>query len=192
MREVSRPSHRLLTAGGDRVLDSQRRHTVKSKLALVTALLTAAVVAAPAAAEERVCRGTIGSATVDNLKVPDRASCTLRGTRVRGTIKVGTGSTLVANRVRVIGNVQAERSRRVVVRRGSRVGGSIQIVKVRRGGAVRRSRIVGDVQFFENRGRIVIRGNRINGNLQCKENKPRPIGGRNRVGGNKEDQCRRL
>lgn len=158
----------------------------------VTALLAAAALAGPAAAEEGVCRGTIGAATVDNLRVPDRASCTLRGTRVKGTIKVGTGSRLVANRVRVVGNVQAEGSRRVVVRRRSRVGGSIQVVDARRGGAVRRTRITGDVQFFENRGPIEIRRNWIDGNLQCKANRPRPFGGRNRVGGNKEDQCRRL
>ena len=165
---------------------------MRTIIVLVTGFLAAGAFAASAAAEERICRGTIRAATVDNLKVPDGASCTLRRTRVKGTIKVGTGSWLLANRVRVVGNVQAEGSRRVVVRRGSRVGGSIQIVDARRGGAVRGSRITGDVQFFENRGRIVIRRNRINGNLQCKENNPRPIGGRNRVGGNKEDQCRRL
>ena len=165
---------------------------MRTTLVFVAAALAAAAFTGPAAAEERICRGTIGAATVDNLKVPDRAACTLRGTRVKGTIKVGTGSRLVANRVRVVGNVQAEGSRRVVVRRRSRVGGSIQVVNVRRGGAVLRTRVTGDVQFFENRGQIEIRRNWINGNLQCKENKPRPIGGRNRVGGNKEDQCRRL
>jgi hypothetical protein len=165
---------------------------MKATLVFVTAALAAAAFAGPAAAEERRCRGTIGAATVDNLRVPDGASCTLRGTRVKGTIKVGTGSKLVASRVRVVGNVQAEGSRRVVVRRRSRVGGSIQVVNLRRGAAVLRTRVTGDVQFFENRGQIEIRRNWINGNLQCKENRPRPIGGRNRVGGNKEDQCRRL
>ena len=34
--------------------------------------------ATPAAAEERVCRGTIGATTVDNLRVPDYASCERR------------------------------------------------------------------------------------------------------------------
>jgi hypothetical protein len=164
---------------------------MKAMLVLVTALLAAGAFASSAAAEERVCRGTLGARTVDNLRVPDGASCTLKRTRVKGTIKVGTGSTLVANRVRVVGNVQAEGARRVVVRRGSRVGGSIQVVQGR-AGSVHRSRIVGDVQFFENRGRIVIARNRINGNLQCKENSRRPRGGGNVVGGNKEDQCARL
>jgi hypothetical protein len=32
--------------------------------------------------------GTIGGRTVDNLKVPQGATCTLNGTYVKGTIKV--------------------------------------------------------------------------------------------------------
>jgi hypothetical protein len=43
----------------------------------------------PAAlAEEKVCRGSIGARTVDNLRVPQGATCTLNGTFVKGTIKV--------------------------------------------------------------------------------------------------------
>jgi hypothetical protein len=71
-------------------------------------LLALAVMAPAALAEERVCRGTIGRATVDNLRVPQGASCTLNGTRVQGTIKVENNANLVANGVRVIGNVQSE------------------------------------------------------------------------------------
>jgi hypothetical protein len=155
------------------------------------ALVAAAFVAAPASAEERSCRGTLRAVTVDNLRVPQGATCRLRGTRVKGTIKVERAGRLFARHVRVIGNVQGEGARHVAVTRGSRVGGSIQVVQGRHG-SVLRSRIVGDVQFFENRGRIEIRRNRINGNLQCKENARRPVGGRNVVGGNKEDQCARL
>src|SRR5919106_4692690 len=89
----------------------------------------------PAAlAEERVCRGSIGGRTVDNLKVPQGATCTLNGTFVKGTIKVERAATLRAHGVRVIGNVQAENSRNVVVNEGSRIGGSGQIVP---GGAAR-------------------------------------------------------
>jgi hypothetical protein len=167
---------------------------MKRIVVLITMLVAGGALATPAAAEERICRGTLGAITVDNLRVPDGRSCTLNGTRAKGTIKVGTRSTLVANGVRVVGNVQSESSRRVVVRRGSRIGGSIQVVQGLRGGsaAVLFSRIGQDVQFFENRGPIEIRGNRINGNLQCKQNRPRPFGGRNVVGGVKQDQCARL
>ena len=68
-------------------------------------LLALAVMAPVALAEETVCRGTIGARTVDNLRVPQDASCTLNGTRVQGTIRVENGAKLVANGVRVIGNV---------------------------------------------------------------------------------------
>jgi hypothetical protein len=167
--------------------------------------------AGPAAAEERVCRGTIGTETVDNLRVPQGATCTLNGTFVKGTIKVGRGAVLRAFGVRVVGNVQAENARNVVVREGSRIGGSIQVVQ---GGAARIARnrvngdilfddqvgalaanrnvIGGDLQAFQNTGGVEIRNNRIDGNLQCKANRPAPVGGGNVVQGNKEDQCRRL
>jgi hypothetical protein len=167
--------------------------------------------AGQAMAEERVCRGTIGAATVDNLRVPQGATCTLNGTFVKGTVKVERAATLRANGIRVIGNVQAENAHNVLVRRGSTVGGSVQIVQ----GAwaqILGSRINGDILFddqrralkansnvvggslqaFQNTGGVEIRNNRIDGNLQCKANVPAPVGGGNIVQGNKEDQCRRL
>ena len=158
---------------------------------LAAVLAVVAVTAAPAAAEERTCRGSLGAVTVDNLRVPAGRSCTLNGTRVQGKIRVASGATLVARRIRVIGDVQAEGARLVVVRDGSRIGGSIQIVQGR-AGSVLGSRVNGDIQFFENRGRIEIRRNRVGGNLQCKENARRPIGGANVVDGVKSDQCARL
>ncbi len=167
--------------------------------------------AAPASAEERVCRGTIRAKTVDNLRVPDYANCVLLGTRVKGTIKVEWNATLRAEDVVVIGNVQAENAKSVRVLEGSRVGGSVQ---VKQGGSatVSDSRVDGDIQYdsnsatlkvlrnvvggsvqaFQNSGGLEIRRNTIDGNLQCKSNKPAPVGGNNRVQGNKEDQCARL
>jgi hypothetical protein len=162
-------------------------------------------------AEERVCRGTIGDTTVDNLRVPQGASCTLNGTRVQGTITVQTNARLVANDVVVIGNVQGENARNVRVLDGSRIGGSVQVVQG--GGAtvadsringdilydeneaalfILRNRVGGDVQAFQNTGGVEIRRNTIDGNLQCKANRPAPTGGGNIVQGNKEDQCARL
>ena len=167
--------------------------------------------ATPASAEERVCRGSIGAVTVDNLRVPQGASCTLNGTRVEGTVKVGRNATLRATNIHVIGNVQAENAQKVVIRAGSRVGGSVQIVQ---GAAARilgsringdilfddqsgklaanSNRIGGNLQAFHNTGGVVINDNRIDGNLQCKENVPAPTGGGNVVQGNKEDQCKAL
>jgi len=154
------------------------------------ALTLSTLAAAPAYAEERTCRGTLGAITVDNLRVPQGATCTLEGTRVKGTVSVERNATLRAFNVRVVGNVQSEDAKRVVVRR-SNVGGSIQHVQ---GGSavVKRNQVNGDVQMFSNDGQIEIRRNRIDGNLQCKSNQPAPFGGGNIVGGNKEDQCRHL
>jgi hypothetical protein len=177
--------------------------------AIVATLLV--VPGAPAFAEERVCRGTIGARTVDNLRVPQGATCRLNGTFVKGTIKVQRAATLIATNVRVIGNVQGENARNVVVKGGSRVGGSVQVVQGARA-RVANSQVSGDILYDENRGRVSvvssrigedvqafqntggvrIRDNRIQGNLQCKANSPRPTGGGNVVHGNKEDQCRRL
>jgi hypothetical protein len=163
-------------------------------LVLAAGLVSAAVGVAPARAEERTCRGTMGATTVDNLRVPSGATCTLTGTKVKGTLKVERGATLHASGIRVIGNIQAENALRVKVA-GSHIGGSIQIVQSRNSSTLSkldRNTVKQDVQFFENRGAISITGNRINGNLQCKANNPRPTGGGNVVGGNKEDQCARL
>ena len=102
-------------------------------------------------AEERICRGTIGAATLDNVRVPPDAVCRLNGTQVKGTIKVERNAQLIANRVLVIGNVQGENARTVRVLDASRVGGSVQVV---RGGsaAVADSRVIGDILYDENRG----------------------------------------
>jgi hypothetical protein len=169
--------------------------------------LASLALASPAAAEEKVCRGSMGRVSVDNLVVPQGARCVLRGTVVQGTLQVARDATLRARRVRVIGNVQGENARRVNVIR-SRVGGSVQ---VKQGGAasVRRSvithdiqydanrsalrasrnRVGGSIQVFQNTGGVLIANNRVDGNLQCKENAPPPRGGGNVVQGVKEDQC---
>ncbi|MBA2639513.1 MAG: hypothetical protein H0U77_05885 [Nocardioidaceae bacterium] len=148
------------------------------------------VLAAPAAAEERTCRGSIGATTLDNVRVPQGATCRLEGTTVQGTIKIENNARLYATDIRVIGNIQGEGHRRVDVQR-SRVGGSIQLVQGE--AALLRNNNVGqDVQSFENSATQRFTLNRINGNLQCKENTPKPTGGQNTVGGNKEDQCANL
>ena len=185
---------------------------MKRKLTIILAAV-AMTMAVPqvAVAEERVCRGTIGAKTLDNVKVPSGATCTLKGTKVKGTIKVNRGARLEAINVNVIGNVQGENARNVIVRKNSRVGGSVQVVQGRKAAVansrvngdilydeqsgeviVRRNTVGGSVQAFQNDGGVRIRGNNIDGNLQCKANNPAPTGDNNRVGGNKEDQCKRL
>jgi len=79
---------------------------MKCKMAMLKAA-AATPMALPqvAFAEENVCRGTIGAKTLDNVKVPQGANCTLKGTKVKGTIKVKSGARLEAIKVNVIGNV---------------------------------------------------------------------------------------
>jgi hypothetical protein len=156
----------------------------------IASVAAAAFTVAPALAEERSCRGSMGAVTVDNLRVPQGATCRLNGTRVKGTLQVQRGATLNASRIRVVGNVQAEGAANVNVVL-SRIGGSIQVVQGRNS-TFNRNFVNHDVQYVANRGVIAISRNRIEGNLQCKENRRRPIGGGNRVQGVKEDQCARL
>lgn len=182
-------------------------------LALVLALTALLVAATTAQAEERGCRGTIGPQSVDNLRVPQGASCTLNGTQVKGTIKVENRARLVANKVRVVGNIQSEGYKNILVRRGSTVGGSVQLKNGLKGGSGRvlNTRVTGDLQYetnfgrmvarnnkllanlqaVQNKGGLVISKNRISENLQCKQNNPAPIGGGN-TAGDKEGQCSRL
>ncbi len=181
---------------------------------IVVASALALIMAMPVAlAEERTCRGTIGATTVDNLRVPQGATCTLNGTTVKGTVNVENTAKLYANGVRVIGNIQSEGFQTIVVREGSRVGGNVQLENGRSGGTgkVISSRVEGDLQFFSNKARmearsntilanlqavsntggLVIKNNRISENLQCKQNNPPPTGGGN-TAGDKENQCRKL
>jgi hypothetical protein len=183
-------------------------------LAVAFASVLAVAMLAPAAlAEERVCRGTIGATTVDNLRVPSGAACTLNATKVEGTIKVERNATLTANGVRVIGNIQSEGFQEIALKEGSKVGGSVQLENGQDDGSgkVLSTRINGDLQFFsneakmvarnntifgnlqavQNTGGLVISGNTIAENLQCKQNDPPPVGGGNKAG-DKEGQCAKL
>jgi hypothetical protein len=166
-----------------------------------------------AQAGERVCRGTIGARTLDDVKVPSGATCKLNGTKVEGNVNVYGGAKLYASGVRVDGNVQSEGFKVVVVKEGSKVGGSVQLKQGRSGGVanVVATRIVGDLQYeenkakmaarsntvlgnlqvFKNTGGVVLKSNKVSQNLQCKENRPAPTGGGNQAG-DKEGQCARL
>ncbi len=182
-------------------------------LALMMGLAALLVAAQAAQAEERTCRGTIGPTTVDNLRVPQGASCTLNGTRVEGTVKVERKATLVANTIRVKGNVQSEGFKNITLKQDSVVVGSVQLENGLDDGSgkVLNSKVNGDLQFFSNEARMVAKGNtilanfqanqntgglviqnnRIAENLQCQANNPPPTGSGN-TAGDKEDQCAAL
>src|SRR5688500_10344503 len=125
------------------------------------ALVASLMVRAPGAAhaEEKTCRSAIGARTLDNVRVPDGATCTLEGTRVEGTIKVESDATLKATNVRVIGNVQGEDARKVAVV-GSRIGGSYQVVQSGKARIVD-TRVKGDILVDENDRPNTIVGNRV-------------------------------
>jgi hypothetical protein len=179
-------------------------------IATLALAFAAAVSSTAVAAEETVCRGTLGARAFDNIFVPDDASCTLNRTRLNGSIVVGRGASLQANGVRVNGSVQAEGALQVGIGPGSQIGGSVQI-KQGGGASITGARISGDLQFEENvlplaatdsliggnlqavknTGGVTFERNRIDGNLQCKENEPAPVGGRN-LASSKEDQCEAL
>lgn len=186
--------------------------TLAAITALTLAVAALLAVSPVAQAEERVCTGSIGRATVDNLRVPSGETCTLSGTRVQGTILVERAATLDATNVRVIGNVQSEGFERIRLAT-SNVGGSVQLDNGLAGGAanIARSTVNGDVQFSANEAQMIARGNTIRANFQvvgntggvqltnnsiaqtlgCKENSPPPTGGNN-TAGDKENQCARL
>ncbi len=136
-----------------------------------TALVLGALVlpASPAMADDRVCRGTIGSVSIgDNVVVPRGADCVLNGTKVDGNVIVkGGASVLIKNGARIDGNVQAENSAPV---------------------KVRGSKVFGDVQADDGR-RVVVRGTVVDGNIQLTDNS-RAMTVIGNLGGNMEDQCR--
>ncbi len=169
-----------------------------------------ALAASPALAEEFRCTGTVGAVALDNIFVPDGASCSLNRTRANGSVVVGRGASLQATSVAINGNLQAEGAASVSVGGFSTFGGSVQIVQGG-GASITRARINGDIlldentgplsangntvggsfQVFQNMAGVTLNNNRIKGNLQCKENIPAPTGGGNQAS-SKEDQCARL
>jgi hypothetical protein len=183
---------------------------MKARLNVMSALAAATLVSTPVWAEEFSCTGAVGAVQLDNIFVPDGATCVLDRTRTNGSIVVGRGATLLATSVSVNGNVQAEGAAFVGVGGFSTVGGSVQIVQGG-GASIERARIKGDLQFESNTGPLLATGNtitgslqafknmagatfinnRMNGNMQCKENIPAPTGSGNRSP-SKEDQCARL
>jgi hypothetical protein len=133
---------------------------MKKSLGFATVALATALASTATFADEIQCTGTLGAVLVDNIFVPDGASCVLEGTRANGNIVVGRGARLNAAGVSVNGNVQAEGAANVIVRAHSMIGGSVQVVQ---GVAARiaRSRINGDIYFDANAGLVQANFNRV-------------------------------
>lgn len=192
---------------------------LKIGIAVLTGLTGALTIATVAQSQvtDLLCTGVVGAVTVDNLVVPDNVSCTLNKTRVNGSIELGLNSTLIARGVTVVGNVQGDGAKSVIISQAgpaaaptrSQVGGNVEFQK---GGTVTISNgtqiagdiiiaehtgllivngntVIGTVQINQNTGGARIRSNIIRGNLQCQDNLPAPTGALNTVSGNKEDQC---
>lgn len=217
--DVERPGRVEITIGTEAGMRqdtgyfSMRAMSVFLACAMCLALGALAVFAQQAQAGERVCRGTIGPKTLDNVKVPSGATCKLNGTTVKGNVNVHGGARLYASSIRVNGNVQGEGFKVVVVKERSKVGGNVQLKLGRSGGTgnvvgtridgdlqyeenrarmvARSNTVLGNLQVFKNRGGVVLKSNRVSQSLQCGENRPAPTGGGNQAG-DKEGQCARL
>jgi hypothetical protein len=154
------------------------------------------------------CNGVLEAITVDSLRVPSGATCTLNGTLVDGNAVVQSSGTLFAQSARINGNLNAQNPARIDLLSGTAVNGNIQItwggpvriISIYSGGnlklegnsqghEVSGSQIIGNVDILQNTGGVFISNNSINGNLACSGNVPPPTGDNNSVGGNTTGQC---
>jgi hypothetical protein len=194
--------------GGDGIDDGSVANASSASAAEPAFVLGLPPLSIPSGQETVRCAdASIGALSLDTVFVPDGTSCQLNGTRLRGTIIVGSAATLEAVGVQVTGNLQAEGASSIKVGASSAFGGSVQIKQGdaaqivgtaiggdlqfdAQRGALRAqdNRIGGNLQAVGNRGGVELIDNRMNGNLQCKENAPAPTGGGN-TAALKEDQC---
>lgn len=111
------------------------------------------------------CNGVLAAVTVDDVYVPTGASCSLNGTRVRGSVKVAFDGTLIANAARIDGNIQAEDARSVTTGSGTTVNGDVQ-VKRRAVAHIENTTIGGNLQIEEVGASLVSTDSRITGDVQ--------------------------
>lgn len=177
---------------------------------LAAVLLTAALfpAAGTQAAKTTSCNGSLGNVRVEDLNVPDNATCVLSGTFVDGDIQVKKNATLHAADIEVRGDIKADRAASVSVSGGSEVNGKIEVTSSSEA-HIQDVEIQGDLRFednagpvdasgsvidgnlkaFENHGGVTILDNTIDDNLECKDNRPAPTGSENVVNGKSKDQC---
>jgi hypothetical protein len=112
------------------------RTTPAAALATAAALLAAG----PAQADDRSCDGLIGPETVPGgVVVPDGEVCELAGTRVLGSVRVGTGAALFAEDIELSGNLDVRGDANVSLDGGEIAGG---VKAARRGTAVFAQRLI--------------------------------------------------
>jgi hypothetical protein len=157
------------------------RTTPAAALAAVGALLAAS----PAQADDRRCDALIGPETVrGDVVVPDGEVCELAGTRVLGSVRVGTGAALFAQDIdlsgnldvrgdadvsldtsEIAGNVKATRAGTAVFAQGLTVAGTLDAH-----GAdildLRDSVVEGNFYVRDTREGSLFCGNRLNGNSE--------------------------
>jgi hypothetical protein len=171
-------------------------------------LATTAAPPQDAVAEPGSCHGTIGAVAVDEVHVPENATCTLAATTVDGNVSVGHGATLIARGVSVNGDVEAEGATAVNITDGSKIEGNLQLEQ---GGsssvsdthidgdlkweeqsgplAAEANTIGGNLQADRNQGPLTVSGNRILGDLECEENDALLVSAGNNVSGDAQGQC---
>lgn len=147
----------------------------------------------------------------DDVEIPGDRTCTFTDVQVRGDLKLGRGSRLIASELRVDGDIESngadelklthswidsdvefEKGGRVTIY-DSHVGGKVEIKENRGRIDLRDNTVRGDVKIEKNRdGPFTLFRNTIDGKLECKENSPAPIGSGNVVGDKEEGQCKGL
>jgi hypothetical protein len=99
--------------------------TTPAALAAAGALLAAS----PAQADDRRCDGLVGPETVPGgVVVPDGQVCELAGTRVLGSVRVGTGAALFAEGIDLHGNLDVRGDADVSLDRGE-IAGSLKATR---------------------------------------------------------------
>lgn len=185
-------------------------NTTTCKLKVVGTVLWL-VLGAPCLAQDVTCSSAIGAVEIDG-NVDIAVPCELNGTEIEGNVRLFAGGSLVATRIVVDGNIDAESADFVDIRNSeidgklkldemvgdvsriqdSSIGNDLEIKDSRSRFEVLRNFVDDDVKVNENSGAVLIVDNIIDGDLECRKNSPEPEGANNDVGGNEKNQCREL
>ena len=122
-----------------------------------------------------------------NVKVESGASVDVRA-MIGGNLQADESKTVIVRRTTVKGDVQVKKATGTTHVFRSMVGGNVQLEENSGVSAISSSTIMGDAELVKNK-RIVVNGNTVGGNLMCKENSGPLSGIGNTVGGNMEEQC---
>lgn len=121
--------------------------------------------AAPAFADDRICRGFIGQRVIDgNVIVPKGADCTLQGTTVKGNVIVRAYADVDIHRANIDGNIQSWGARIRV--RASTIDGDYQAKGGPSVNFVRYNTFGGNIQTEEGVKYLQATHNEVDGNIQ--------------------------